>query len=97
MKRLLILFLCCFSLLSMMPPAKTHVLFFGDSITEMGMKPGGYIQLIQRWLDSTGKSSGFQLTGAGVGANKVYDLYLRLDSDVIAKKTGCCFGFYWCE
>ena len=70
----------------MIPPPKRHILFFGDSITEMGVKPGGYITLVQHWIDSTGKSSEFQLTGAGIGGNKVYELYLRMDSDVIAKK-----------
>ena len=28
----------------------------------------------------------FELIGAGIGGNKVYDLYLRMDSDVLAKK-----------
>jgi lysophospholipase L1-like esterase len=29
--------------------------------------------------------SNYDLIGAGIGGNKVYDLYLRMDSDVIAK------------
>ena len=31
------------------------------------------------------KSSQYEFVGAGIGGNKVYDLYLRMDSDVLAK------------
>lgn len=65
---------------------KKRILFFGDSITQQGMQPNGYISLIDSL--SRGKSSGtaFELIGAGISGNKVYDLYLRMDSDVVAKK-----------
>ena len=75
----------------MAPVKKTHILFFGDSITQAGVNPGGYITRIQHYLDSTGKAGDFQLTGAGIGGNKVYDLYLRMDSDVLAKKPDIVF------
>jgi lysophospholipase L1-like esterase len=77
----------------MAPAKKTHVLFFGDSITQAGVNPGGYIDRIQKWLDSTGKAPDFQLTGAGIGGNKVYDLYLRLDDDVLSKKPDIVFVY----
>jgi lysophospholipase L1-like esterase len=93
MKKLLTLSLLCFLLTSMTPPRKTQVLFFGDSITEMGMRPGGYIDRMQHWLDSTGKAGEFQLTGAGISGNKIYDLYLRMDSDVIARKPDIVFVY----
>ena len=91
MKRGLTLFLLTVTLLSMAPVKKTHILFFGDSITQAGVNPGGYITRIQHYLDSTGKAGDFQLTGAGIGGNKVYDLYLRMDSDVLAKKPDIVF------
>lgn len=69
----------------MAPVKKTHILFFGDSITQAAVNKGGYIDLIQQWVDSTGRSADYQLTGAGISGNKVYDLYLRADSDVLAK------------
>jgi len=63
---------------------KIKVLFFGDSITQAGVNPGGYIMRI----DSMSKQQGinkYEFIGAGIGGNKVYDLYLRLDKDVLAK------------
>jgi isoamyl acetate esterase len=62
-----------------------RIIFFGDSITQMGVEPGGYIDRMNKTLASSGKSSGYELIGAGIGGNKVYDLYLRMDEDVLAK------------
>ena len=49
------LFILVFAALtsSFMPNTKLKVIFFGDSITEAGVKPGGYIKL----LDSLAKKS----------------------------------------
>lgn len=77
------LIVCCaaVSILAMkLKPKK--IIFFGDSITRNGVKPGGYIDLISRALDS----SKYELIGAGVGGNKIYDLYLRMEDDVLNKK-----------
>src|SRR4030095_13030630 len=64
---------------------KTRVIFFGDSITQMGINPGGYIALLQDSLNKRSLSSQYELIGSGIGYNKVYDLYLRMDSDVMVK------------
>ncbi|MDP4215863.1 MAG: SGNH/GDSL hydrolase family protein [Bacteroidota bacterium] len=64
----------------------TRVIFFGDSITEQGAKPSGYITRIQDALTQKGIAAQYDLVGAGVSGNKVYDLYLRLDDDVLAKR-----------
>src|ERR1700733_4121799 len=69
----------------------TRVVFFGDSITEMGARPGGYITRIQDALSQKGLANQYELIGAGVGGNKVYDLYLRMDDDVLAKKPDVVF------
>jgi len=37
-------------------------------------------------LEKTGKASSYELIGAGIGGNKIYDLFLRLDKDVLSKK-----------
>ena len=58
------------------------IIFFGDSITQQGAKGKGYINILKSQLDSTK----FQLIGAGIGGNKVYDLYLRIEEDVLNKK-----------
>ena len=61
-----------------------RVIFFGDSITQMGVQPNGYISMMKDVLAQQGISN-YDLLGAGIGGNKVYDLYLRMDSDVIEK------------
>ena len=61
-----------------------RIVFFGDSITQMGAQPGGYISLMKDMVAQQGISN-YDLVGAGIGGNKVYDLYLRMDSDVIEK------------
>ena len=60
------------------------VIFFGDSITQMGVNPGGYISLMKEILVQQNITN-YDLVGAGIGGNKVYDLYLRMPQDVIAQ------------
>ncbi len=68
------------------PATPKKVIFFGDSITEMGVRPGGYIDLMGKSLASKGLGNNFELIGSGIGGNKIYDLYLRLEQDVLVKK-----------
>lgn len=72
-------------LLSFMPQKKSKVIFFGDSITQQGVQPGGYITRVDSMCKLENKSSQYEFIGAGIGGNKVYDLYLRMDSDVLMK------------
>lgn len=72
--------------MSMKPGKKTKIIFFGDSITQMGINKGGYIDRIQNTLNDKKMQQHYQLMGAGVGGNKVYDLYLRLEEDVLNMK-----------
>ncbi|PUZ30603.1 G-D-S-L family lipolytic protein [Chitinophaga costaii] len=60
------------------------IVFFGDSITQMGVQPGGYVDLIKSNLLKQGNKN-YEVVGAGIGGNKVYDLYLRMDDDVLAQ------------
>jgi len=62
------------------------ILFFGDSITQAGVGKIGYITKMAEMLSSKGLSGKYELIGAGIGGNKIYDLYLRHEEDVIAKK-----------
>lgn len=64
---------------------KQRIVFFGDSITQMGVNAGGYITRMSETLNKRGLAAQYELLGAGIGGNKVYDLYLRMDSDVLAK------------
>lgn len=68
-------------LFTSMGPKPKKILFFGDSITEMGVKAGGYVSLIKKSLDP----SKYSVIGSGIGGNKIYDLYLRLEDDVLNK------------
>jgi lysophospholipase L1-like esterase len=63
---------------------KKKVIFFGDSITQAGVLPKGYITVMHNILQQQNVNN-YELVGAGIGGNKIYDLYLRMDSDVIAK------------
>jgi lysophospholipase L1-like esterase len=75
-----------FSLLAaFMPQKKKRVIFFGDSITQQGAEPGGYIPRVDSMCRLENRSSQYEFIGSGIGGNKVYDLYLRMDSDVLAK------------
>jgi len=60
-----------------------RIVFFGDSITQLGVKPNGYITLIKDSLSK--KLPSIEIIGAGIGGNKVPDLQARIDTDVIAK------------
>ena len=64
---------------------KQRIVFFGDSITQAGAQPGGYIVRMGEMLKQKGLDANYELLGAGIGGNKVYDLYLRMEEDVLAK------------
>ena len=76
-------FVGCLFLLSFTGDKKKKVVFFGDSITQMGVDKGGYIDLIKQDIISKGLSDKYDIVGAGIGGNKIYDLFLRMDKDVL--------------
>lgn len=79
----LTLFLGCSSdgTINQHPP---RIIFFGDSITQLGVKPNGYVTLVQDSLMSLGVNC--EIIGAGISGNKVTDLQQRLEKDVLSKK-----------
>jgi isoamyl acetate esterase len=84
MKQLFILSLFIL-LMSFIQPAKQTIIFFGDSITQAGVNPGGYIMQIDSISHQQGVKGNYEFIGAGIGGNKVYDLYLRMEEDVLQK------------
>ena len=72
--------------LAMTKDEVVKVVFFGDSITKAGVQPTGYITKMKDALAKQGIKDKYQLIGAGIGGNKVYDLYLRLEEDVLIHK-----------
>ena len=84
--RLLSVALCSLALVSFWAPTKKKVVFFGDSITQAGVQPGGYIRLMDSLVALDKKSADYELIGAGIGGDKIYDLYLRMEEDVLKKQ-----------
>lgn len=82
---ILLALLLCLIPASMTSQSTTRIIFFGDSITELGVKPDGYIVKIKERLEKDGKSNQYELLGAGVSGNKIYDLLLRMEDDVLRK------------
>lgn len=76
---LVVLFMSC----QEKPTENKKIVFFGDSITEAGVKPKGYIDQFQQLLNADSLQNEYTLLGEGISGNKVYDLYLRLDSSVL--------------
>lgn len=64
---------------------KQRIIFFGDSITQAGVQPTGYISKLGEMLKQKGVDNNYELIGAGIGGNKIYDLYLRMDDDVLSR------------
>lgn len=67
-------------------PKPDTILFFGDSITELGVKPNGYVTLIRSELNSQFPKRNIEIIGAGISGHKVPDLEARLNSDVLLKQ-----------
>jgi lysophospholipase L1-like esterase len=63
-----------------------RIVFLGDSITQGGAGPKGYVTLIRNALMEKHKDLGIEVIGAGISGNKVPDLQRRVDKDVIGKK-----------
>ena len=90
MNKLLLLLLLplLVSFVALVPQKKTKVIFLGDSITELGVKEApykGYILVTDSLCKAEKKSDQFEFIGSGISANKVYDLFLRMEEDVLSK------------
>ncbi|MGC8594589.1 MAG: SGNH/GDSL hydrolase family protein [Candidatus Kryptoniota bacterium] len=68
------------------PSELNTIVFLGDSITEMGDAPIGFITLIRNAFTHAHSINAPKIINAGVSGNKVTDLQERLDRDVISKK-----------
>lgn len=63
-----------------------RIVFLGDSITQAGAGPGGYVTLVQESLAKSHPDLKIEVLGAGISGNRVPDLEKRLERDVLAKK-----------
>lgn len=61
------------------------VAFLGDSITQAGARPGGYVALFRQAVDEGFGENEIKVIGAGISGHKVPDCQKRLDRDVLEK------------
>ena len=64
--RSLLLLVFAVIFISFMPGKKLKVIFFGDSITEAGVKPGGYISLLDSIAKKNSSNHTFDFIGKGI-------------------------------
>jgi lysophospholipase L1-like esterase len=64
---------------------RKKIVFFGDSLTNLGARPGGYISRIVRLLKEADIEYNYELVGAGVDGDTVLDLYHRIDRDILSE------------
>ena len=63
-----------------------RIVFLGDSITQAGARPNGFVSLVRNAIHERFPELGVKVIGAGISGHKVPDLEKRLDRDVISKK-----------
>lgn len=67
------------------------IVFFGDSITQLGVKPTGYVTLVDAAIESAYPGEDIQVIGAGISGHKVSDLQERLGRDVLSNEPSIVF------
>lgn len=65
---------------------KDTIVFLGDSITQAGVNPDGYVTLTAQGIAKSCPDKGVQVIGAGISGHRVPDCQQRLDRDVLQKK-----------
>ncbi|MEG5056735.1 SGNH/GDSL hydrolase family protein [Microcoleus sp. A2-C5] len=65
---------------------KRKIVTVGDSITEAGKYPGGYVWLLQRYLNALYPDRQIEVVNAGISGNKASDMQARFQKDAIDKQ-----------
>ena len=68
-----------------------RIVFLGDSITRLGVEPGGYVDHIRKGLAVRKPQA--QVIGAGIDGHRVPDLLARYQADVIEKRATLVFVY----
>ncbi len=63
-----------------------RIVFLGDSITQAGAGPKGYVTVVREAITGHHPDLGVEVIGAGISGNRVPDLEKRLEKDVLSKK-----------
>ena len=69
-------------------PAPARIVFFGDSITEAGVQPTGYVTLVADSLKRRYPDRALEVIGAGISGNNVPDLQDAEISRAVANTSG---------
>lgn len=81
-----ILIVATIALFAFQPVKKKKVIFFGDSITQQGTAPGGYIPKIDSLCKQENRQGDYDFVGKGISGNRIYDLFFRFQEDVLDQK-----------
>ena len=65
---------------------KRKIVIVGDSITEGGKYPGGYVWLLERYLSALYPAGKIQIVNAGISGHKASDMQARFQKDAIDQK-----------
>jgi acyl-CoA thioesterase-1 len=65
---------------------KRKIVTVGDSITEAGKYPGGYVWLLERYLSALDPDRKIEIVNAGISGNKATDMQARFQKDAIDQK-----------
>lgn len=80
-------FLCgCVSLNKRSLEINDVIVFLGDSITQEGVRPDGYVTLTSQVIAKTYPDLNISVIGAGISGHRVPNCQKRLDRDVLQKK-----------
>ena len=60
-----------------------RIVIIGDSITQQGEAPGGYVWLVRHFLNHIYPKAGFEIVNAGISGHKSTDMLARFQHDVI--------------
>lgn len=64
---------------------RKKIVFFGDSVTSLGARPGGFITLISKLLKEADAEYKYELINAEVDGNSVTGLLERVDKDILSE------------
>ena len=65
---------------------RRKIVIVGDSITEAGKNPGGYVWLLERYLSALYPAGKIKIVNAGISGNKASDMQARFQKDAIDQK-----------
>jgi lysophospholipase L1-like esterase len=65
---------------------KRKIVMVGDSITEGGKYPGGYVWLLERYLSALYPDRKIKIVNAGISGDKATDMQARFQKDAIDQK-----------